>query len=260
MTTQTTLPQTDDYSHLPPLPDPPREPDMVQRKTLTRTDGTLEPHFADRSDVLITGEIYVIQSEGDAVQYSPDLIFATEIANPDGVIRRNGYVIDQVGKPPDLVLEVASRSTGRRDYTDKREGYAALGIPEYWRFDPSGGEFHDAPLAGDTLVNDEYQPIEITVEPDGRSWGYSEVLGLELWWIEEKLRFRDPVTGEFLPTPDEINEERLAALARADEEWARAEREREARLAAEAREHATRLAAEARMGEMEAELRRLRGE
>jgi len=143
-------------------------------------------------------------------------------------IRRNGYVISEVGKPPDLAMEVGSRSTGRRDYTVKREGYAALSIREYWRFDPSGGEHHDRPLAGDTLVDGEYVPMEIVVESDDRHWGYSEVLGLELWWEEETLRFRDPVSGEFLLTPEE--------------------------------ERAARESAEARVAELEAELRRLRCE
>ena len=155
-------------------------------------------------------------------------MFAEGVGDPKRIIRRNGYVISEVGKPPDFVLEVASRSTGRRDYTVKRKGYARYGVGEYWRFDPSGGEYHDAPLAGDVLVDEEYQPLEMVDEPDGRRWGYSETLGLELWWEDKDLRFRDPARGEFLPTP---------------EEW---------------RERAE--SARARMAEMESELRRLRGE
>ena len=88
-------------------------------------------------------------------------------------------------------------------------------------------------------------------EPDGRHWGYSEVLGLELWWIEGEsdsgweggdLRFRDPVSGEFLPTHEETRAEAEAERARAEAERARAEAER------------------ARAEAAEAELRRLRGE
>ena len=230
MTTQSTLaqPHSEDHSRIEPLPDPPREPDMVQRKSLSTIDGTLGPHFAAFDDVLITGEIYVRLDEDDARELAPDFIFARQVSDPEQVIRRNGYVISEVGKPPDLALEVGSRSTGRRDYTVKREGYAALSIREYWRFDPSGGEHHDRPLAGDTLVDGEYVPMEIVVESDDRHWGYSEVLGLELWWEEETLRFRDPVSGEFLLTPEE--------------------------------ERAARESAEARVAELEAELRRLRCE
>ncbi|MCY3542537.1 MAG: Uma2 family endonuclease [Chloroflexi bacterium] len=141
---------------------------------------------------------------------------------------QSGYEIETHGKPPDFALEVASPTTGIVDYTAKRLDYERFGVLEYWRFDPSGGRFHDAPLAADRLVNGEYIPIEITIEPDGRLWGYSEVLRLELWWDESMLRFRDPATGDFLRTPEEI--------------------------------YADYQAAEARLAEMEAELRRLRGE
>jgi Uma2 family endonuclease len=208
---------------------------MVQRKSLSTLDGTLGPHFAAFNDVLLTGEIYVRIDESDTRELAPDFIFARQVSDPERVIRRNGYVISEVGKPPDLVLEVGSRSTGRRDYTVKREGYAALGIREYWRFDPSGGEYHDAPLAGDTLVDDEYVPIEIVAESDGRHWGYSEILELELWWEEGTLRFRDSASGQYLLTPEELAADRLAERERAG-------------------------TAEARVAELEAELRRLRGD
>ena len=251
MTTQTTLaqPHSEDYSHIEPLPDPPREPDMVQRKSLSTIDGTLGPHFAAFNDVLLTGEIYVRIDEEDARELAPDFIFARQVSDPERVIRRNGYVISEVGKPPDLVLEVGSRSTGRRDYTVKREGYAALGIREYWRFDPSGGEYHDRPLAGDTLIDGEYVPIEVVAESGGRHRGYSEILELELWWEEGKLRFRNPENGQFLLTPQELYE--------------RAEEEHADRMAAETRAgtaEARAGTAEARVAELEAELRRLRGE
>ena len=165
MTTQSTLsqPHSEDYSHIQPLPDPPREPDMVQRKSLSTMDGTLGPHFVAFDDVLITGEIYVLTDEEDKQELAPDFIFARQIRDPERVIRRNGYVISEVGKPPDLVLEVGSRNTGRLDFTVKCEGYAALGIGECWRFDPSGGEYHDVPLAGDRLVDGEYVSVEIVV-------------------------------------------------------------------------------------------------
>ncbi len=39
-------------------------------------------------------------------------------------------------------------STGRVDVEAKRDGYAALGIPEYWRFDETGRR-HGTRLAGD---------------------------------------------------------------------------------------------------------------
>ena len=71
------------------------------------------------------------------------------------------------GKPPDFALEIASKTTGQRDMVVKRRDYARIGIREYWRFDPTGGEFHDAPLGGDRLVDGGYVPIETTT---GTGW------------------------------------------------------------------------------------------
>ena len=110
----------------------------------------------------------------------------------------------------------------------KREGYAGYGVREYWRFDQTGGQYHDAPLAGDVLTGEEYTPIPINREPDGLLWGHSEILGLDLCWHDGILRLRDPATGLFLPTPEELQSELEAS--------------------------------QARVAELEAELRRLRGD
>ena len=132
----------------------------------------------------------------------PDLIVTFD-CDRDLLIRQKGYSILAQGKPPDFVLEVASESTGVVDYTDKRRDYAACGIPEYWRFDPSGGFFHEVALAGDRLVEGEYQPIEIQVVGDRTYRGYSEVLGLWVYWDERQLRWFDPKSEQFLRTHDE---------------------------------------------------------
>ena len=124
-------------------------------------------------------------------------------------------------------MEIASRRTGRQDTLDKPARYAALGISEYWRFDETG-DFHGTKLAGDRLVEGEYQPVPIDPLPDGRLRGYSAVLNLILEWHNGQLNWIDPDTEEHIPTFDQ---------------------ERQGRLQAEARNR-----------ELEAELRRLRGE
>ena len=239
MTTKSPIPYIYDYSHLEPLPDPPRKHDMQQHRSVFTADATLQAHFANRSDVLICGSGYLRHdAANESERLAPDLVVAFGV-NPDAIIARNGYVISEVGNPPDFVLEVASKSTGARDYTVKRAGY---GVREYWRFDRTGGRFHDAPLAGDALVNGEYAPLAIARDPADRLWGYSAVLGLELWWDDGELRFRDPVSGEFLLNARELDLARLAAEVRVDAAEYRAD------------------AAESRIAEMEAELQRLRGE
>ena len=228
------------------LPDPPKNGDkMNQEPILSRFRETLRAHFADRPDVLVCGEGYLCR-DMRAWRIVPDCLVAFGV-DAAAIFPRNGYVISDMGKPPDFALEAASESTGRVDYTSKRRRYEELEVPEYWRFDETGGEYHDQPIAGDRLVNGLYRPIEIIREPSGMLWGRSAVLGLDLCWDEGMLRLYDPVAGEYLRSQ---REERYGRLAEREQR----EAERERRLAAEAQRQAER---ERRLA-AEAELLRLR--
>ena len=257
-----------DYSHIEPLPDPPRVNDMEQFNSLMDVTTALRYHFRNCAHALVGGEGYLRRTAAaDEHGVFPDCVVAMDVEDPRAIIARNGYVISEVGKPPDFVLEVASRSTGRRDYTVKREIYASFGVAEYWRFDHTGGLYHDAPLAGDELVNGEYRRLPIHQDEDGHRWGHSVVLGLDLCWIDGVLRLWDPVTGEFLPTTPELAAQRdaeragrLAADAARDDEREARYAERAGRLAAEAAhdaERAARLATEAEIASMREQLRKL---
>ena len=223
------------------LPDPPRKRDMLQfiaftrlavANTVTRYYDALRPD----ANILVAGEGYLCAARRD-LPYAPypDMLIAFGV-DAAAIAATNGYVIDEVGKPPDFVLEVASASTGRRDYTVKRIRYARLGVLEYWRFDHTGGRFHNAPLAGDRLVNGHYEPIATETDEQGRIWGYSAALGLWLCWDAGRLRFHDGV--RFLEDPSELaasrDAERTARLsAEVQRDAARDERdlERQAHLA-----------------------------
>ena len=136
------------------------------------------PYFAGREDVLVSGGGYLRHDASNEEQrFAPDCMVAFGVEDPDDMEARNCYVIAEVGKPPDFVLEVGSRSTGRQDYTVKRDAYLGYGVPEYWRFDHTGGRYHVSALAGDVLVAGEYQPVEITHEPDALVPGHSAVQG-----------------------------------------------------------------------------------
>ena len=215
---------------------PPRE-DMQNTSHLHRRSilTALAIHIGSPETTLVHGEVPVAPTLDPWGAYRiPDLIvvYDCDIALVD---EQGGYAIDRQGKAPDFVLEVASRSTGRADYTDKRTDYERFGVAEYWRFDPSGGEYHDAALAGDLLVEGVYQPIAIESLDDNRLRGYSDALGLYVCWEDGHLRFFDPGTENYLRSHDEEHAGRLAAQGRA-------------------------AAAEARAAELESELRRLRGE
>ena len=164
---------------------------------------TLKRHFGRRDTTLVYGELPVGNTLSIRLGLRiPDLIIAFD-CDPERAIERQGYDIDEQGKPPDFALEIASKTTGRVDYTEKRVDYERYGIPEYWRFDATGGDYHDAALAGDMLVDGRYKPIDIERDGDSYYWGYSDTLGLYVCWDAGKLRWYDPRTGSYLLTSDE---------------------------------------------------------
>ena len=105
----------------------------------------------------------------------PDLLIAFNV-DPEAGSDRNGYVTSEQGKPPDFVLEIASPSTGPRDVTLKRDGYAALGIPEYRRFDDSGAGATARPWPATNWLTAPTNPSPLNVLTTGltrataRSW------------------------------------------------------------------------------------------
>ncbi|MCY4416432.1 MAG: Uma2 family endonuclease [Chloroflexi bacterium] len=217
------------------LPEPPKTQDekMTASRHLSLTGNAhfLAQHLGNPETTVIGSDLYITpiptseRADMTGVVY-PDLLVAFN-TDPAMYLAHNGYVISEQGKPPDFVLEVASPSTGRRDTVDKRIAYAALGIPEYWRFDHDGRS-HGTRLAGDRLADGQYEPIQIDELPDGSLQGHSDILNLDLRWTDGQLVWYDPATSE-----------PIVSL----------ESEREARVQAEAR-----------VRELEEEIRRLRGE
>lgn len=178
----------------------------------------LSEHLGHKETTIIVGDTYISPEPTSSMAglFEPDMMIAFNV-RPDLMVKRNGYVISEQGKPPDFVLEIGSASTGRRDSGVKRQGYAALAIPEYWRFDPSGGRFHGAPLAGDRLENGEYVPLAVE-QLDENTWqGYSAALDLYLRWDHGQLGWYDPATGRhilrFHDLQQELEAERRARLA-----------------------------------------------
>lgn len=76
---------------------------------------------------VVASPIDVYLSEEDVFQ--PDIVFVS--AERLGVIHSSG-----VHGAPDLVIEMLSPSTERRDLTLKRERYEMFGAREYWLADP----------------------------------------------------------------------------------------------------------------------------
>ena len=202
------------------LPDPPRAPDMQQYAQIANAASTLMAHFASRPGTLISGKGFLCyDTRSHDGWLVPDCVVAFDV-DPDAITERNGYVISEVGKPPDFVLEVASRRTGQADYTRKRFGYAHYGVAEYWRFDHTGGQCHDVPMAGDRLADDRYEPIPLGEDRpgpmSGMLSGFSEALGLYLCWDAGNLRFYNPGADAFLMTHEEMKAELAKAQVERD--------------------------------------------
>ena len=250
MATQTTTqpaiiyPETDDQ----PMPDAEYQ-SLIFRKALT----PLENHFRKVPGARVNGNTFLYYVEGDPKQsVSPDCYVVFGIT-PEAIHSlsqegNNTYLLWEVGKPPDFVMEIASHSTRNADLVSKRRLYAELGIPEYWRYDQTGGDFYGDPLVGERLVDGEYQPIPLREDEDGRVWARSDVLNLDIYWDDGDLRYWNPVAEEWLLDYEEEHDERLAERAGRLAAEDRADHERAGRLAAESRadqEQAARLAEQA---------------
>ena len=199
------------------LPDPPETEDMNNYKAIHAFGNGLHlsRHFGNPDTTLVFGEAYVSPTlySPQTQMLQPDLLIAFNV-DPTLFHEQNGCVISEQGKPPDFVLEVASPSTGLYDATGKRDRYAALGIPEYWRFDESGGQRHGTALAGDSLYAGAYRPIAIEQIKEGVRQGYSAVLDLIVRWDRGRLEWHDPKTGLHITTFGDALEEADRAEAR----------------------------------------------
>ena len=196
-------------------------------------------------EAFVAADVLVYPEQGKRYKsIAPDVLVALGL----GMGRRTSYKVWEEGKPPDWVLEVASPSTEEKDRLSKRDEYAAMGVREYWLFDPKGDVYpRGTPrLRGLTLEGGKYRPLESRLE-DGVRMIHSEVLGLGVRAEGDLLRFWNPATRRDVRHQRESEAAALQEAARADREAVRADREAAARLDAEAR-----------IAELEAALRRSR--
>ena len=241
----------------------PMAENMWQAKAIMNAAGDLG---AALPTALVAADILMYPEEGNNRNFiAPDVLVGLGL----GTRNRSSYFVWVEGKPPDWVLEVASPSTQKKDRDHKRCRYAAIGVPEYWMFDPKGDVYPPGTprLQGLKLADGKYIPLPWQLAKGARTIR-SEVLGLDVRVDGELLRFRD-AAGRDIPRRNEIEAaagraeaQAVRAQAAAGRAQAQAEREAAQRKTAEARaerEAAARLAAEARVAELEAALRRSGG-
>lgn len=151
----------------------------------------LRVHYAARADFFVAADLGLFFERGDrSALVAPDLL----VAFGAGGQNRGSYKLWEEPKPPDFVLELLSVRTWRNDVEAKPGLYEALGVGEFWVFDPIGEL--PRPINGWRLNADGvYAPVPAL--PDG---GYrSQALGLDLVPGGDGFRFRDPATGDVLP-------------------------------------------------------------
>ena len=179
----------------------------------------------------------------------PDMMVAFGVENR----KRLSYKLWEEPAVPAFALELLSTDTWKNDVNVKPGLYEALGVREFWLFDPIG-KLPD-PLVGWCRSGaGVYEPVRIL--PDGGYW--SEVLGLELVVHGDGFRFFDPETGDILPDQIELEGRRQREAVARDAAERALEEEAAARGAAEQaleEEVAARQAAEARVAELEKLLR-----
>jgi Uma2 family endonuclease len=85
--------------------------------------------YAEAKDLgVILGSRSLVEV-GPREGYEPDLCFVAQ--DRLDIINETS-----ITGPPDLVVEIISPSTRQSDAYAKKEGYARLGVPEYWLIDP----------------------------------------------------------------------------------------------------------------------------
>ena len=228
--------------------------DMQQDKPIQQALFILTDRYRNRERVFVRRDAPLRFDPSDLRKaVVPDISLAEDVdPEPIETFPSSSYTIWEVGKPPDLVIEVASPSTYEKDVQEKPGIYQRMGIPEYWMFDHTGGMFYGRSLIGRRLVDGSYQMIELFENEDGLARAYSEVLGLNLCVADRsqraallsrqpnlvfqedynpvQLMFQDPETGLYLLNAEgrremerETEEARQRAESRAQDAESRAE-------------------------------------
>jgi Uma2 family endonuclease len=209
------------------------------RDYLTYCVEALNLFFQSRSQVYVSGNLFIYYEEGN-----PRAVVSPDVFVVFGVTKRQRRVYktwEEGGKVPAFILEITSRTTRQQDEMTKPQLYAQLGVQEYFQYDPTG-DYLQPQLKGRTLVDGIYQPLPLQELPDGRWMIRSAALDLDVCLpppdgstltivtqgqIPRLLRLYDPKTGEKLLNYAESIAARNQERERVAQEQERAEQERE---------------------------------
>ena len=207
--TKPTEEQWEPYPHLEKeekdMQQGPPEEDLIVKLRSALTPGYHYPHHPH---ILIGTEIPIYYGDRDPVtrrfpNVRPDILIALNV-DADAIWRRVGYDPIQNRKPPDAVVEIASPSTYRNDMGRKRDIYQTLLVPEYWRFDPTGGEMFGQAVIGERLAAGQYERLPLLQYDDGAIGSTSPMLNLNFRYRGNELfTIHDPETGREYEHPEQ---------------------------------------------------------
>ncbi|MXY57737.1 MAG: Uma2 family endonuclease [Gammaproteobacteria bacterium] len=205
-----------DERSLPSSDDEPMADSDTQLWPLTYSIHAIAARFADREDVYVSGDLfvhYVARREAGMPvhgQIAPDVLVVFGVE--DRV--RDSYVVWREGKPPDFVMEISSNRSWRRDRIEKRTIYEAMGVKEYFIYDPRE-KFRPPRLIGLRLQQSRYREIPFEPMPNGKRGLRSTTLGLYARVDGGgRLRWFDPTGGGYLRTYEQLDRERRDAEQR----------------------------------------------
>lgn len=187
-----------------------------QARAIIDVEYVMRFRYAPRDDVYVSFDQLVYYSEGPWPKSVVPNVFVS-FGVPS--YPREVYRVEEEGKPPDWVLEVASPKTFRYNVGGKKDLYEEIGVGEYWVYDPHG-DLHDPRLRGWVLRPGGYEELADLERLGVPVALRSEALSLELHFDGADLRLWDPAKSRNLRTIDEaerrgdIAEAKREALAR----------------------------------------------
>jgi Uma2 family endonuclease len=219
----------------------------LHRNLMVEEIDILQRWFAPNSMVYVSGNLLIYYEPGNRRRHiSPDVFVVQGVPN-----HWRDYYLHWEEKDLDLAIEVTSSSTRSEDTDEKKRLYRdVLRVREYFLFDPRS-EYLDPSFQGFRLTSGLYVPITPVL---GRM--PSEVLGLHLERDGEHLRFWNPVTGQWLPTAQERDQQQEAARRQAEQQRDREAASRQQAEAARQQAEAVRQQAEAARQQAEADRQR----
>ncbi|MEM9977832.1 MAG: Uma2 family endonuclease [Cyanobacteria bacterium P01_D01_bin.2] len=158
----------------------------------------------------VLGNQFLYYAQGlPNLRIAPDVMVIFDV-EPGG---RDSYKVWEEGSVPAVIFEMTSKGTRQKDEVSKYELYEAMGVLEYWQFDPKA-EWITEGLRGYRLENETYVPI---------TDGISQVLDLRLLVAGTLIEFYDLKTEQKLLIPEEQRERADQEAQRADQEAQRAD-------------------------------------